>query len=96
MREETGVQASIARYVGKSQYSFHIPQDTVEKDVHWYLMAADSYYSKPQREEYFLDSGYYKYYEAYHLLKFQNERQILEQAYQEYQELKKQGLWPLH
>ena len=84
VREETGVQA------------FHIPQDTVEKDVHWYLMAADSYYSKPQREEYFLDSGYYKYYEAYHLLKFQNERQILEQAYQEYQELKKQGLWPLH
>ncbi|MGO5164433.1 MULTISPECIES: NUDIX hydrolase [unclassified Candidatus Paralachnospira] len=96
VREETGVQASIARYVGKSQYSFHIPQDTVEKDVHWYLMAADSYYSKPQREEYFLDSGYYKYYEVYHLLKFQNERQILEQAYQEYQELKKQGLWPLH
>ena len=50
VREETGVQASIARYVGKSQYSFHIPQDTVEKDVHWYLMAADSYYSKPQRK----------------------------------------------
>ena len=42
----------------------------VEKDVHWYLMMADSYYSKPQREEYFLDSGYYKFYEAYHLLKF--------------------------
>ena len=26
------------------------PQDVVEKDVHWYLMMADSYYSKPQRE----------------------------------------------
>ena len=69
------------------------PQDVVEKDVHWYLMMADSYYSKPQREEYFLDSGYYKYYEAYHLLKFSNEKQILEKAYNEYLDLKKSNLW---
>ena len=47
-------------------------------------MMADSYYSKPQREEYFVDSGYYKYHEAYHLLKFANEKQILEKAYNEY------------
>ncbi len=58
--EETGVKAMIIKYVGKSQYSFSVPDDTVEKDVHWYLMMADSYYSKPQREEYFVDSGYYK------------------------------------
>ena len=70
VKEETGVSASIIKYIGKSQYSFNTPQDVVEKDVHWYLMMADSYYSKPQREEYFLDSGYYKFYEAYHLLKF--------------------------
>ena len=43
--------------------------------------------------EQFLDSGYYKFYEAYHLLKFSNERQILEKAYQEYLELKKANLW---
>ena len=49
----------------------------MEKDVHWYLMMADSYYSKPQREEYFEDSGYYKYHEAYHLLRFANEKQML-------------------
>ncbi len=93
VREETGVQASVIKYIGKSQYSFNIPQDTVEKDVHWYLMRADSYYSKPQREEYFLDSGYYKFYEAFHLLKFQNEKQIVEKAYQEYLDLKKRSLW---
>ena len=69
------------------------PQDVVEKDVHWYLMMADSYYSKPQREEYFIDSGYYKFYEAYHLLKFSNEKQILEKAYNEYLDLKKANLW---
>ena len=93
VKEETGVSASIIKYIGKSQYSFNTPQDVVEKDVHWYLMMADSYYSKPQREEYFLDSGYYKYYEAYHLLKFSNEKQILEKAYNEYLDLKKSNLW---
>ena len=83
VREEAGVQASIVKYIGKSQYSFTVPEDTVEKEVHWFLMTADSYYSKPQREEYFVDSGYYKFHEAYHLLKFSNERQILEKAYSE-------------
>ncbi len=43
-------------------------------------MASSGYYSRPQREEYFVDSGYYKYHEAYHLLKFSNERQILEKG----------------
>ena len=84
------------RDIGKSQYTFTVPEDTVEKEVHWYLMMADSYYSKPQREEYFVDSGYYKYHEAYHLLKFANEKQILEKAYNEYLELKKNNLWGSH
>ena len=93
VKEETGVSASIIKYVGKSNYTFNTAFDVVNKDVHWYLMMADSYYSKPQREEYFVDSGYYKYHEAYHLLKFPNEKQILEQAYSEYVDLKKKNLW---
>ena len=91
--EESGVKATVIKYIGKSEYSFNVPQDTVEKEVHWYLMMADNYYSKPQREEFFVDSGYYKYHEAYHLLKFSNEKQILEQAYQEYINLKKNKQW---
>ena len=93
VREEAGVRASIVQYVGSSNYSFVVPEDTVEKEVHWYLMSAENYYSKPQREEYFTDSGYYKYHEAWHLLKFANERQILEKAYAEYQELRKSKKW---
>ena len=77
----------------KSQYSFNTPGDTVVKNVHWYLMMADSYYSKPQREEFFVDSGYYKYHEAFHLLRFANERQILEKAYNEYINIRRQGRW---
>ncbi|MBP3476562.1 MAG: NUDIX domain-containing protein [Lachnospiraceae bacterium] len=91
--EESGATASIKKYIGKSQYTFNVPEDMVSKEVHWYLMMADSYYSKPQREEYFTDSGYYKYHEAYHLLKFPNEKQILEKAYNEYLEMKKNNLW---
>lgn len=93
VKEEAGVTANIIKYVGKSQYSFCVPEDTVEKDVYWYLMSANSYYSKPQREEYFVDSGFYKFHEAYHLLRFSNEKQILEKAYNEYLDLKKANLW---
>ncbi|MCM1111846.1 MAG: NUDIX hydrolase [Muribaculum sp.] len=93
VREETDVRATIVKYVGKSEYSFAVPEDTVEKEVHWYLMAAGNYYSKPQKEEFFVDSGYYKYHEAWHLLKFANEKQILEQAYGEYQDLRKNNKW---
>lgn len=91
--EESGAKATIMKYVGKSEYTFNVPNDTVSKEVHWYLMMADSYYSKPQREEYFVDSGFYKYHEAYHLLKFSNEKQILEKAYNEYLEMKRNNLW---
>ncbi|HOO79735.1 MAG TPA: NUDIX hydrolase [Lachnospiraceae bacterium] len=93
VKEESGVKASIMKYVGKSEYTFNVPDDTVEKEVHWYLMKTDIYYSKPQREEYFVDSGFYKYHEAYHLLKFANEKQILEKAYEEYLSLYKNKLW---
>ena len=103
VKEEAGVTANIIKYVGKSQYSFCIPEDTVEKNVYWYLMSANSYYSRPQREEYFVDSGFYKFHdvdsgfykfhEAYHLLRFSNEKQILERAYSEYLDLKKANLW---
>ena len=72
---------------------FNVPEDTVSKEVHWYLMMADSYYSKPQREEYFTDSGFYKYHEAYHLFKFNNEKAILEKAYNEYLEMKRNQKW---
>lgn len=74
--EESGSRAFIVDYVGRSEYSFTVPEDVVAKEVHWYLMSTDSYYSKPQREEYFADSGFYKYHEAYHLLKFANENRF--------------------
>ncbi len=93
VKEETGVSAKIIKYVGKMQYSFQGDNDIVDKTVHWFLMEANSFYSKPQEEEFFIDSGYYKFHEAYHLLKFNDERQIMKKAYYEYLELKKSKEW---
>lgn len=93
VKEESGSAARIVDYVGKSSYTFNVRTDVIDKDVYWYLMTTDSYYSKPQREEYFADSGFYKYHEAYHLLKFANERNILERAYARYLEFKKNREW---
>lgn len=93
VKEESGAIGKIVKYVDTSHYTFEVPEGVVSKDVHWYLMQTDSFYSKPQREEYFMDSGFYKYHEAYHLLKFANERKILEQAYTEYKELRKSKRW---
>ena len=89
VKEESGVSARIVEYLGKSQYSFSAYTEIVEKEVHWYLMLSDSYYSKPQQEEFFLDSGYYKFYEAYHLLKFANEKIMSQKAFNKYNELRK-------
>ena len=93
VHEESDVQAKIIKYLGRSQYNFSVPEGIVNKEVHWYLMSADNYHSKPQREEYFIDSGYYKYHEVYHLLRFTNEKQIVEKAYQEYLEMRYAGKW---
>ena len=53
-------------------------------------------FTEPVYKEFFMDSGYYKFHEAYHLLKFANEKQILEKAYNEYLDLKKSNLWGTH
>ena len=93
VEEETSVSAKIVKYIGHSQYTFQGRDDIVNKTVHWYLMRANSFYCKPQREEHFVDAGYYKFHEAYHLLKFNDERQIMKKAYYAYIELRKNKQW---
>ena len=93
VKEESGADAVIRRYVGTTHYNFSTSREIVNKEVLWYLMSSESYYSKPQREKYFEDSGYYKYNEAFHLLRFPNEKQILEKAYAEYELMRRNGDW---
>jgi len=80
------------KYLGKTQYSFKASpeQEIIFKTVHWYLMTTNSFNCKPQAEEFFADVGFYKQHEAYHLLKFHDERQIMRRAFAEYlNEIKK-------
>lgn len=87
VKEESGARGSIVKYLGKTKYSFQGNEDAVCKTVHWYLMTASSFYCKPQSEEYFTDAGFYKFHEAFHLLKFNDERQMLKKAYHEFSNL---------
>lgn len=93
VKEESSVDAKIMKYMGSSNYSFNGREDVINKTVHWYLMKSSNFYTKPQREEYFVDAGYYKFYEAYHLIKFADERQMLKKAYDEYVEMRKNNEW---
>ena len=87
--EETGARARIIRPLGKTQYSFQRGSVTYNKSVHWFLMTADSFYCKPQAEENFSDGGFYKQHEAYHLLKYQDEKELLKRAFSEYARIKR-------
>ena len=55
VKEETDADASIIKYVGKSEYSFYSFHEQIIKSVHWYLMESENYHSKPQKEEFFVD-----------------------------------------
>jgi len=103
VKEEAGVSAKLRNYIGKTQYSFYSTtgeRQKITKTVHWYLMTASSFACKPQAEEFFADVGFYKKHEAYHLLKFQDERQIMRQAFAEYKnnmrETRKDGTPHVH
>lgn len=43
VKEESGANGEIIKYVGKTQYTFKGGEDTVNKTVHWYLMSANSF-----------------------------------------------------
>ena len=93
VKEEAGADPFLQKYLGKTVYTFKgtlLNQDkkpisdvkeTITKEVHWYLMTADSFYCKPQAEEFFVDAGFYKQHEAYHLIKYDDERQIMRKAF---------------
>ena len=50
-------------------------------------MIADTPYSIPQKEEYFIESKYLSYEEVLRLLKFDNEKNIVKKAYSEYRNM---------
>jgi len=84
--EEAGVAAKIIKFVGDTNYTFRASGEVINKTVHWYLMRADSFYCKPQLEEYFIRGGYYNFEESVGLLKYSGERMVMKKALEEYGE----------
>lgn len=93
VKEEGGSNAEVVKFIGSTHYTFRAGTEEIVKTVHWYLMKTNAFFSKPQKEEFFEDSGFYKLNEAYHLLKFDNEKDILDNAYSEYKRMKHSGEW---
>ncbi len=75
--EEAEVKAKILNYIGKTGYNFYSNDTYICKTVHWFLMEAPSFHCRPQKEEFFMDAGFYKKHEALHLVKFHDERKII-------------------
>jgi len=88
VHEEAKVYAKVLKRIGKTEYSFKSAGDIISKTVHWYLMTSQSFHCKPLLEEHFSDAGFYKKHEAYHLLKYHDERQIIVSAYEEYDQIR--------
>jgi len=88
VHEEARVYAKVLKAIGTTQYSFKTAQDVIFKTVHWYLMTSQSFHCKPLLEEHFADAGFYKKHEAYHLLRYNDEKQIIIKAYEEYDQIR--------
>ena len=82
--EESGAKAKIIKPLGKTRYNFQRGGVRISKTVHWFLMSAGSFYCQPQVEENFADGGFYKQHEAYHMLKYQDEKEMLYRAFNEW------------
>lgn len=77
--EESGVKGQVIEYLGKINYKYkNIKKDEmVLKTVHWYLMTANSMESKPQKQEGFADAVFVHIDKVTGLVRYSDERKIL-------------------
>lgn len=83
VREESGVQAVIVKYVGEINYTYKnqwTNYEWVVKRVCWFLMKTQSRHCHPQAEEGFSSARFLKGEDAVRLLRYDDERKILIEA----------------
>lgn len=79
--EETGIHASITRYIGFVKYVYaHIEGYKVNKTVHYYLMSANDEDTTPQREEGFSEAVFMNRNKAIQLLKHEAEKNMVRRS----------------
>lgn len=86
VKEETGVQTQIVRYVGFVKYLYrHHDGEKVRKTVYYYLMSAEKVDVRPQREEGFCEAALMDEDRALELLKHDAERNMVQRAFRFYE-----------
>lgn len=80
--EEAGVKGRIVEYLGEINYSYRNIRRgrLIRKTVHWFLMTAEVINPKPQRSEGFVEAQLAPIEKAVEILKFVDERMMLEEA----------------
>ena len=79
VEEETGVKASIIKYIGKINYKYKSIQydEIVSKVVHWYHMESFSMDCRPQKTEGFIDAKFVHRDKVIEILKYKGEKEII-------------------
>lgn len=83
VKEETGVEAEIERYLGEIHYTYKENWDEtnrIHKTVHWYMMKSKNMETVPQKEEGFVDAKYIHMDKSIEIAKYHDEREIIKVA----------------
>ncbi len=83
VREETGVDAKVERYLGEIHYTYKENWDEtnrIHKTVHWYMMKSKNMDTVPQKEEGFVEAKYIHMDKAVEIAKYHDEREIIKVA----------------
>ena len=86
VREETGVKATIGKYLGEIHYTYKENWDqsrSVHKIVYWYLMKTKCMDTIPQREEGFVDAKFIHMDRVVDMARYDDEKEIIRVAVNE-------------
>ena len=86
VREETGVKATIGKYLGEIHYTYKENWDqsrSVHKIVYWYLMKTKCMDTIPQREEGFVDAKFIHMDRVVDMARYDDEKEIIRVALKE-------------
>lgn len=86
VKEETGVKASIDKYLGEIHYTYKENWDqtkSVHKMVYWYLMHTKNMDTQPQREEGFVEAKFVHVDRVVDMARYDDEKEIIKVALKE-------------
>ncbi|MEG0249280.1 MAG: NUDIX hydrolase [Peptostreptococcus sp.] len=86
VKEETGVKASIVKYLGEIHYTYKENWDHqkgVHKIVFWYLMHTKNMETVPQREEGFVEAKFVHIDRVLDIARYDDEKEIIKVALKE-------------